>query len=152
MHDYGILDINLINKFAAEYIAKSPLNTQLFPFAIEVLEYLKKNYQLHILTNGFDSVQNIKLATSGIDRYFEQVITAEKAGFQKPDPNIFRYALRQVGSKPSECIMIGDDLLGDVIGAENVGIQGVYFNPNKIKHNEDVVHEISSLNELKTLL
>ena len=48
--------------------------------------------------------------------------------------------------------MIGDDLSVDILGAEAIGIQGVYFNPNRIAHKEDVVHEIFCLSELISLL
>jgi putative hydrolase of the HAD superfamily len=71
---------------------------------------------------------------------------------KKPNPKIFKYALQQANANVKESIMIGDDLEVDVLGAEQIGIQGVFFNPNKTKHNRDIVHEIFCLSELKALL
>jgi putative hydrolase of the HAD superfamily len=44
------------------------------------VQYLtQKNYQLHLITNGFEDVQWGKLRNSGLDNYFKQVITSERA-------------------------------------------------------------------------
>ena len=48
--------------------------------------------------------------------------------------------------------MIGDDLLVDVLGAEEAGMQGIYFNPNKNKHKLEIAHEIFCLSELMEIL
>ena len=71
---------------------------------------------------------------------------------KKPNPKIFEFALEQANAKAEQSIMIGDDLVVDVLGAEKVGMQGIYFNPNKTEHKEEVVHEIFCLSELMTLL
>ena len=48
--------------------------------------------------------------------------------------------------------MIGDDLLVDIVGARNVGIHQIYFNPNNKNHSEKIDYEISSLDEIKEIL
>lgn len=152
LQDYGIDDSELANKFGLAYVKYSPLKKKLFPNTIELLNYLVKNYSLYIITNGFQEVQHIKLENSGISKYFNFVITSEEVGVKKPDSSIFHYALELAKAKAEESIMIGDDLFVDVKGAEAVGMQGVYFNPNKIKHNETVFAEVSSLSDIFNLL
>ena len=125
-----------------------PLKKKLFPYAIELLDYLVKNYSLHIITNGFQEVQHIKLKNSGLSKYFNFIITSEEVGVKKPDPSIFIYALDLAKAKPEQSAMIGDDLFVDVKGAEAVGMRGIYFNPNKIEHNEVVYAEVSSLADI----
>ena len=49
---------------------------------IELLDYLKPKYQLHIITNGFASVQTKKMKNSKIDHYFETITNSEMAGFK----------------------------------------------------------------------
>ena len=71
---------------------------------------------------------------------------------KKPNVKIFESALEQANAKAEQSIMIGDDFAVEVLGAENVGMQGIYFNPNKQEHKEEVVHEIFCLSELMTLL
>ena len=148
----GIDDKTLAEQFGLAYIKQSPLQTNLFPFSHEVLSYLRTKYRLHIITNGFEEVQHIKLAASDLKQYFDVVVTSEKAGVKKPNAKIFEFALEQVNAKAEESIMIGDDLAVDVLGAEKVGMQGIYFNPNKEEHKKEVAHEIFCLSELMALL
>jgi len=65
------------------YVDHSPLQTTLLPFTIDLLEHLKDRYQLHIITNGFEEIQLIKLNNSKIEHYFDQVIFSEKVGAKK---------------------------------------------------------------------
>jgi putative hydrolase of the HAD superfamily len=135
-----------------EYISRSPHKTNLFPHALDVLGYLSEKYQLHIITNGFTEVQDIKLTKSGLKPYFTHKITSEIAGVNKPDPKIFAFALHTAGARRDESMMVGDNLQVDIIGARKVGLDQVYFNPDKKPHGEKVTHEIDNLNHLRTLL
>ena len=84
LSEYGIDDKDLAEQFGLVYIKQSPLKTNLFPFSHEVLSYLKTKYTLHIITNGFEEVQYIKLAAADLKKYFDVVVTSEKAGVKKP--------------------------------------------------------------------
>jgi len=150
--EYDIDDSDLAEQFGLAYIQQSPLKTTLFAYTHEVLLYLKKKYSLHIITNGFEEVQHIKLASSDLTQYFDVIVTSEQVGVKKPNAKIFEFALEQTKAKPDESIMIGDDFPVDVLGAEQIGMQGVYFNPNKLAHKHAVVHEIFCLSELMALL
>ena len=152
LEEYQIYDIKLADRFGQEYVDRSPLKTKLFPFAKDVLSYLHEKYKLHIITNGFQEVQHIKLKRSDISQYFNIVLTSEEVGAKKPESKIFNYALQQANTLAKNTIMIGDDLHVDIKGAELSGIRGIYFNPKSIKHSEDIWQEIRCLSELKTLL
>ena len=152
LEEYQIFDTKLAESFGNAYVEESPLKTKLFPFAKEVIEYLYDKYQLHIITNGFQEVQHIKLEVSNISQYFQIIITSEQVGNKKPDPRIFNYALKQAKANNRESIMIGDDLEVDIIGAREFGMDQVYFNPHKYTHNQEVTHEISCLSQLKEIL
>lgn len=136
---------------ADEYVNISPYKTNLLPNTIEVLEYLSKKYKLHIITNGFSEIQSIKLKTSNIEKYFDKVITSEDIGVKKPNPLIFKYALKQASAKANESLMIGDNYEADVIGAINSKIDAIYFcdtnNNNSIK-----ILTINDLISLKSVL
>jgi len=135
-----------------EYINRSPHKTHLFPHATEVLGYLAEKYHLHIITNGFTEVQNIKITQSGLSPFFTQKITSEIAGYNKPDPEIFYFALKAANAKRQHSIMIGDNLQVDIMGARRVGIDQVFFNTHKVPHTEKVTFEIIHLNDLKNIL
>jgi len=150
--DFGINDPELARQIGKDYITISPTKTNLFPNSIETLEYLSKRYPLHIITNGFEEVQFHKLRNSGLDKYFDKVITSEAAGCMKPDDCIFKFALETANALPHESLMIGDDIEVDIMGAQNNGMDTVFFNPNRIPHNGGIQFEIFDLIELKNLV
>ncbi len=146
----GINDTEKTIQFGNDYIKRSPYQKGLFPYAIETLEYLKtKGYRLFLLTNGFREVQVVKIAQSGIEKYFDKMICSEDAGYQKPHRKIFEYALKSVNAKKAESIMIGDDLNTDIAGAKKFGMDCIYFNTVNKKHDIAVTHEVNSLKELQ---
>jgi len=146
--DYGIDDFKLSEKIGLDYIEICPKKTKLFPYVLEVLNYLKNKYYLHIITNGFEKTQLIKLKCSALIPFFLNIITSEKIGFKKPNPKIFEYALQKSQAIKSESIYVGDDLEVDILGCQNFGIDGIFFNPQKTPHKEKVTYEISSLSQL----
>jgi len=149
---YGIVDNELSEAFGNDYTSMAPLKNNLLPYTMELLDYLRPKYELHIITNGFEEVQSIKLESSRLKPYFKEIITSEKAGFKKPDSRIFSYSMSLTGATASNSIMIGDSLEADIIGARGAGIDQVYFNPGKVSHTESVTYEIGHLEELVSIL
>ncbi len=152
--DFKITDETLAKQMSERYLDILPTKTNLFPHCIELLEYLtEKKYPMHLITNGFEKTQYQKIKNSGIDRFFTHMVTSEQAGIMKPHAAIFEYALNLTKSTAEKCIMIGDTLEVDILGAKNMGMDTVYFNPAK-PHNDKVIptYVIGSLNELKTIL
>jgi putative hydrolase of the HAD superfamily len=142
--------IGLIDKISEQYITYLSTFPHLFEGAIELLEALKSRFKLHIITNGFDKVQQFKIENSGIESFFEFVFTAEKVGFKKPHPEIFIQSLKTVNTTAEASIMIGDSFEADILGALNQGMQAIHFN----SHNEEVHAKcpiVYSLAELKAL-
>lgn len=144
-------DDYLINLLAEEYIEYLPTNKTLFEGAIEILDYLQPNYQMHIITNGFEEVQHKKLESSKMLPYFNNIITSEKVGAKKPNPKIFHYALEISGAKSEESIMIGDNFEADILGAKSVGMHTVFCEFNGDVASEKVL-TISKLIHLKRYL
>ncbi|MBL4669447.1 MAG: YjjG family noncanonical pyrimidine nucleotidase [Flavobacteriales bacterium] len=134
------------------YIYHSPRQTLLLPETRSVLKYLSKKYKLHIITNGFEEVQHIKLKESGISNYFDVVILSEKVGVKKPHPYIFKKAFLAAGANAKNSLMIGDDWYADIYGAQRVKMDAIYFNFNKLEHKNSVQKEISCLSELYEIL
>jgi putative hydrolase of the HAD superfamily len=150
--DFNIDDHQLSESIGLDYITISPLKVSLFPNAIEILEYLRPNYDLFLITNGFSEVQTTKLKASGLGKYFSEVITSEEAGYKKPDRRIFDFAFKQTGAKPALSLMIGDDPEVDILGASNIGMDQVLFDPLKKYLQNGSTFYISDLIELKGIL
>jgi len=127
--DFKIADEPMAREMGNVFLDLLPTRKILFPYTIEILDYLKtKNYQLHLITNGFEKTQHSKLKNSGIDKYFAEVITSEGSNSLKPHRGIFEYAFQKTNATPSESIMIGDTIDVDILGAMNAGIDQVHVN------------------------
>lgn len=148
--NYVISD-ELIDAMSEDYIRILPDNNALFDGAIEILEYLKDKYNLHIITNGFADVQDRKITNSNIGSYFQTITNSEMAGVKKPNPIIFEYALNAANSKKENSIMIGDCLEADIEGALNAGIDAIFFNDKKSEAQQNI-KQINHLLELKKYL
>lgn len=152
MLELGIDNYDLSLKLSDEYVDMSPKKGTLMPNAIEVLDYLYPRYPMTIVTNGFDEIQSTKLASSGITSYFKSIVTSARAGHKKPAKEIFEFALAESGFESHETVMIGDNLLTDIGGARNASLDTVFYNPNKVAHQEQTHYEIQDLKELKDIL
>lgn len=124
--DYDISDAT-IHQLSIAYINQLSSFNHLFPHTTSILDYLKPNYKLHIITNGFQEIQEKKLRKSGIYKYFNQVIDSEMAGVKKPNPIIFEMALDKAKTSPATSIMIGDSLEADILGAQASGLNALHF-------------------------
>ena len=149
---FNIVDEALIIKFADFYVEHSPQKKNVFPNTHETLDFLKNHYELHIITNGFEEVQYIKLEKSNLAKYFKHIITSEKAGVKKPNQKIFHFSMKLAGANNANSLMIVDNFEADIIGAKKVGIDQVFFNPDKQPVPEKVTYEIENLKQLIGLL
>lgn len=148
--DYIISDEE-IDSIANDYIRFLPDNNHLFEGAIELLDYLKPKYNLHIITNGFADVQFKKLNNSKIGSYFHSITNSEMAGVKKPNPIIFRYALDLAKAQKEFSIMIGDCLEADVQGALDAGLDAIFFNGSNVQVEQNI-KQVNHLLELKKYL
>ncbi len=140
-----------IDTISHHYIEILPDSNYLFNGAIEILDYLKSKYTLHIITNGFSGVQERKMTNANINHYFHSVTNSEMAGVKKPNPLIFNHALHLANASLENSIMIGDSLEADIQGAKNIGMSTIFFNSEKINHDFKTI-EINHLLELKKWL
>ncbi len=151
--DYKIADEALSRKLSLEFLDLLPTKKNLFPYTFEILDYLKnKGYVLHLITNGFESVQHNKLKHSQLSDYFIEVITSEGSNSLKPNKEIFDYAIAKCGALCHESIMIGDNLEADIQGGINAGMDTVFVNHLRIKPHIKATYEIFELKELEQIL
>ena len=119
---------------------------------MELLEYLKPNYHLHLITNGFQEVQHTKLNGSGLEPFFETLTVSEEVGVKKPNPEIFHYALRKAHASVGESLMIGDEMAVDIDGARAIGMDTVFLNLKNEKLEGESTFEVHDLLKIKELL
>lgn len=130
---------------------KAPI---IFEDTFTTLEALKGNYRLLLLTNGSPELQKTKLAlTPELAPYFEQICISGDFGRGKPDPSLFLHALSLMALKKDEAIMVGDNLMTDILGAARAGMKTVWINRDHKERNEVVpTYEIHRLEELFPIL
>ncbi|HAE34650.1 MAG TPA: noncanonical pyrimidine nucleotidase, YjjG family [Bacteroidetes bacterium] len=148
LYDHGIDNRLMAMRLADYYIENTRRVKDLVPGAVELLEELSAKYPLHIITNGFEEVQDFKLVNTGLRKYFRSITTAESAGQLKPGKKIFEHAMRQAGAEASESLYIGDSPDADGHGSMNAGMSFIWFNYKK----EQNTHRFNcAVTELKAI-
>jgi putative hydrolase of the HAD superfamily len=146
-----VVDKEIIMKLSDDYITYLTTFNHLFDNTIDILEYLNSSYNLHIITNGFEEVQQKKLNHSNIAHYFKTVTNSEQVGVKKPNPKIFSYAIEIAKTSVDKSIMIGDNLEADILGASNVGMDVIFFNSNNETFDGNI-KQVDNLIKLKNYL
>lgn len=136
-----------IEQLSIDYIDHLPNHNHLLEGTIEILEYLYPLYELHIITNGFKEVQQRKMESSGILKYFKTITTSEDVGVKKPHRKIFETALKKASAGVSQSIMIGDNLEADILGAKGFGMEAILYNYYKAEFPPDH-HQVLEMKDL----
>ncbi len=139
-------------KLSTLFLEIAPLKLNLIPNTIEILTYLKaKNYHLHIITNGFEAIQNTKINNTKIGHFFDLIVTSEHTNTKKPSKEIFEYATDYLKINEKNCTMIGDNVEADVAGAKNVHWNSIWYNPKKLISTIEPDYTIDNLLALKDI-
>ena len=151
----GNEDVELAKKMGDDFLHRTAMQSNLVDGALEMLEYLRsKGYILSIISNGFVEVQYTKLRRSGLLPYFSNVFLSEEVGYQKPDVRFFQTVLERLKARPTECLVIGDNLQTDIQGAENANINAVLYcsDADSLSKVEFMGQIIANLIEIKSIL
>ena len=152
MLDFKVADEPLAKELSARFLEVLPTQKKVFPYTFEILDYLKnKNYQLHLITNGFEKTQWSKLKNSGLDKYFTHVITSEGSNSLKPKKEIFEFAINKAGANIKQSIMIGDNLDADIQGAMNAGMDSIFVNHINAATDINPTYTVTHLKELEQI-
>lgn len=118
-----------------------------------LLDSLYGRYKLYLATNGTAAVQNSRLKSAGIRRYFEYVFISEELDCNKPSKDFFERCFQNIPDfKTEEAVMVGDSLSSDILGGINAGIKTVWFNQELIKSpNTGAVRPDCMIKTLKEL-
>jgi putative hydrolase of the HAD superfamily len=151
--DFKLPSEPLAREMSTAFLEVLPEKKGVFPYTFEILNYLQeKGYILHLITNGFEKTQWRKLNSSGLNKYFSEVITSEASNSVKPQKEIFEYALEKTGASSEHSIMIGDNQEADIAGAVNAGWDSIFVNHTQIPVTTASTYCISHLKELEQIL
>ncbi|CUU22865.1 noncanonical pyrimidine nucleotidase, YjjG family [Duffyella gerundensis] len=123
--------------------------------AVNLIERLKGEVKMGIITNGFTALQQARLQRTGFLGFFDLLVISEQVGVAKPHPDIFNHALEKMGHPPRDrVLMVGDNPDSDILGGINAGLKTCWLNADGRSKPEQITPdwEVASLHELETLL
>ena len=149
--DAGMEDKKMAEAMSDQFMEVCPHKTAVMPGTYEILEFLKPNYQMGIITNGFTDTQDIKMKKTGLDDFFEMVITSESAKARKPSAEIFNTALSESGARTEEVIMIGDNRATDIGGALAIGWKTIWYT-KEVEEAPENCWKVGHLEEIAAIM
>lgn len=94
-----------------------------------VLSSLKnKGFNIEMITNGLIESQYGRLKATDTEKYFSNIFISGEMGCQKPDEKYFSIVLNTIKANKEECLVIGDRLESDILGAMKSNIDCVWLN------------------------
>ena len=114
------LDRDNFFEIAYEHFAEAGV-WKLYPEVLDVLKQLRERFQLAVISN-FDGRLRLILQNLGISKYFPHVFISSELGADKPDPEIFRRALKLMHLNANEVLHVGDDPERDWKAAKEAGL------------------------------
>lgn len=153
---FGELGLNIPSEMAqASYEYLLGIGHYFIDGAQDLLEALDGKYEMYIISNGTANVQDRRLKSAGISRYFKEIFISERVGHDKPSVEFFDACFERIpGFEKDKAIVVGDRLSSDILGGINAGVRTCWFNPKGAPADKDIVpdYEISRLSELPELL
>lgn len=149
----GIDDQELADTFCREVLSRIPTKNKVIPGAIELLEYLYPKYNLYILSNGFKELQEHKMQTAGLRKYFKNIVLSDDIGINKPNPELFIHALQVADATIENSIMIGDMFDTDIVGAAGVEMDQIFYNRKGLEQLPfEPTYKVRNLLQIKEIL
>ncbi|CQR45827.1 Pyrimidine 5'-nucleotidase YjjG [Paraliobacillus sp. PM-2] len=150
LNKLGIDDQTFAITLAERFVKEREKHPFVYEETFTILDELRQNYQLILLTNGAPSLQEKKLnITPELRAYFDHIIISGAFGKGKPDPSIFDYAIELAEVEKEEAIMIGDNLMTDILGSNRAGIRNIWINrEDKKKTDVNPTYEINHLSKV----
>lgn len=112
------------------YFTKLCRTGYLLPGSAEFLRELKSRGRIFLITNGTPAAQYGRLRAVGLSDFFDGVFVSDEIGYAKPDERFFAYVTKTAGVGRGECLVIGDSLTSDIRGANDAGIECIWYNPS----------------------
>jgi putative hydrolase of the HAD superfamily len=125
---FGINDTDLALSLSALYIKNRSERHLLFDDTKSCLDELSRFYNLALLTNGAADIQREKLESTGISKYFAEIIISGEVGYGKPDVRIFQLMASRLNAAPEQTWMIGNSLNSDISGAKASRMKTAWVN------------------------
>ena len=146
-YDVTLADAKEINRrFKAEILDYNTYTV--YDDAAEVLQKCREmGFENYVVSNNYPELRMIAHSL-GLTEYIEEFIVSANIGYEKPRPEIFRYAMRAAGF-PDVYFMIGDNPVADVQGGKAAGMKTILVHT---QGDYGADHNCKTLSEIPELL
>lgn len=104
---------------------------RLYPHTLEALAFLRqRGYRLWLLSNAQQIFTAYELRQLGLGAQLDGIYISSDYQCRKPDQRFFRALLEEQKLDPNTCLMIGNDLHTDIVGAKAAGLDTLYMHTN----------------------
>jgi putative hydrolase of the HAD superfamily len=135
---HNTIEPKIILQMYSEYWKVFLDNMKLKKGVLETLKKLQKSkIKIALVTNLTTKIQLKKMQKLKIEKYVDYFVTSEESGGEKPNSIMFLLTLNKLNLLPSEVVMVGDNLVADIEGANSVGIDSIAITSKKIKANKE---------------
>ncbi|WP_410768597.1 HAD family hydrolase [Fontibacillus sp. BL9] len=151
----GVDNEDLAGELAEQFGRERRSRPHVYEETFTILNELKGNVKLLLLTNGCPALQQEKLdGVPELAPYFDEIVISGAFGRGKPDAAIFRHALERLGVEPEESLMVGDKLTTDICGGLSAGMTTVWVNRDGKNRNDEIVpnYEVQHLSQLHDII
>lgn len=142
-------------ELAEAYIGHLGQAAHLLDGAAETTSWLAERYRLALITNGLADVQRSRLALSGLEALFDEVVISDEIGVSKPNAAYFDVAFERMGRPdPAAALVVGDNVVADIGGGAAYGCDTCWVNPQALAAPDGITPTLTvrSVSELPTLL
>ncbi|GAB4107926.1 MAG: hypothetical protein Kow00105_12490 [Phycisphaeraceae bacterium] len=123
----GVPNTELADEIATWFTARRIDEMQPFDGALQALERLRQEgVKLGLISNGKGETQREKVVRFGLEPLFDSILLEGEFGLGKPDPRVFEHVLEELGAKPTEAWMVGDNLRWEVAAPQAMGMKGIW--------------------------
>ena len=146
-------------KINGNFISAMARNGVLMDGAVDLLRRIRGNIpdsRIYIITNGVQENADGRVKSTGIDRLIDGMFVSETLGADKPSVEYFDIVLNAINEPGQDCIVIGDSLTSDMLGAKNAGLTSCWFMPqgdiDQAMKEYDIDYFAASFGELYDVL
>jgi putative hydrolase of the HAD superfamily len=116
-----------------DYLQRCCQHSRGFPGMARTLSALRaRGLKLGIVTNGETVFQMKNIKALGLEALLDAILISEAEGLRKPDPALFHRAADRLGTRPDQCLFVGDNPEADILGAHGAGMKTAWFNHNAV--------------------
>ncbi len=124
------------------------MDSTLYPEVREVLSELRRRrLKVGLISTAYEEEIHIILRKTGLEKTaFDVIVGVDTIKKAKPDPDVFKHAIRKLNVEPEETMFVGDNIEADYKGAENAGMHPLLI--NRTEEEQKGLRTIKSLKEV----